>query len=284
MVKRFFQTLQSALYSPPFYKEQLTKPLGGAFRFYFVFLVGISLLHVLLTLPVFLGLQTGFKQTISQFVSSYPQELDVKVKNGTVSTTAHEPYIVALPPSDTSANQPKNAFVIDTKTPYSSKQFQTYDVLAWVTKDTVYYQDGEKQIKSFDLHQISNLHVNREIITDIWQKAQPYMVWVGPGLAFIVFIGLLLGGVFRLVYLLILAAIVILLGKITKQQLLFKQSYAVLLYAVTLPLIITAVLSILGAFNLFHGIAFSFTLLTLLSVIVNLFATPAQKRENNQLL
>lgn len=277
MIKRFFKTLQNSLYSPEFYTKQLDEPLGPAFGYYFVFILLLSLVQILLTLPVFFNTQADLKQTLNQSVSSYPTDLDITIKNGTVSTTAQEPYVLALPPSQASANQPKNALVIDTKTPYSSTQFDTYDTLSWVTKDTVYYEDGQGQIKSVDLHQISNLHVNKSIVTSVWQKAQPYMVWVAPGLALLLFIGFLLGGVLRLGYLLLIAAIIVLFGKIAKKQLRFKQSYTILLYAVTLPLIITSILGTLATFNIFHGIVFSFTLLTFLSVIVNLFP-PSKKK------
>lgn len=277
MIKRFFKTLQNSLYSPEFYKKQLDEPIGPAFRFYFIFILLLSIVQILLTLPVFFNVQADLKQTANQVVSSYPKDLDVTIKNGVVSTTAQEPYVIALPPSQASAKQPKNALVIDTKTPYSSTQFDAYNTLSWVTKDTMYYEDGQGQIKSVDLHQISNLHVNKPILTSIWQKTQPYMVWVAPGLALLLFIGFLLGGVLRLGYLLLLAAIIILFGKIAKKQLRFKQSYTILLYAVTLPLIVTSIIGVLATLNLFHGIVFSFTLLTFLSVIVNLFP-PSKKK------
>lgn len=114
---------------------------------------------------------------------------------------------------------------------------------------------------------------------DTWKKVQPYTVWIGPGIAILFFIVLLLGSVLRLGYLALLALLVMVFGKIVRKQLTFKQSYTVLLYAVTLPLIISTGLSILSFHNVFHGIALSFTVLTLLSVIVNLFASQKSKAE-----
>ena len=279
MLYRFFQTIKDSLYNPAFYKEQLTSSLRPAFAYYFLFILLLTVLQVLFTLPLFFNAQKDIKQTVSQLASSYPQELDVRITNGVVTTTAQEPYRIPVPPSESEANQPKNLLVIDTKTSYSSTQFLKYDTTAWLTKDTVYYQDGQGQIKSADLHQISDLHINKEIVMDTWKKVQPYTVWIGPGIAILFFIVLLLGSVLRLGYLALLALLVMVFGKIVRKQLTFKQSYTVLLYAVTLPLIISTGLSILSFHNVFHGIALSFTVLTLLSVIVNLFASQKSKAE-----
>ena len=271
MLKRFFLTVKDSIYNPSFYVSQLEKPLGAAFRYYFAFLFLLIIAQVVLTLPAFFQAQTDIKKTVTQLVNSYPKELDVTIKDGQVSTTAQEPYIIPLPPSESSTDQPKNAAVIDTKTAYSSQQFLAYDTLSWITKDTIYYQESEGQIKSADLHKISDLHVNHEIVMNVWKSVLPYTVWIAPVIALCAFVLFALGGIWRLAYLVILALIVILIGKIAGKQFQFKQAYGLLLYAVSLPLIITSAISVAAALTTFHGIAFSFTILTLLSVIVNLF-------------
>lgn len=268
---QFFEHIKNSIYSPEFYRNLPKSTLGKAFAFYFLFAFLLSFLQAAIMLPQLFGVQTEIDKVSKQLINTYPKDLEVRIKDGKVSTTVKEPYTVPLPPSASSADQPQNLIVIDTKTPYSSTQFREYDTITWLTKDSLFYKEGsdDTSIRSVDLKNVEEFTLNKTLLLTIKEKAQPFMIYVGPFLGVLLFIGLLFLSIFRLLYLALLALLLIILAKLSKRELKYAQAYTIALYVVTLPLILTTLLSLTQPYLHLNPLPFLFTILSLIVFYCN---------------
>jgi hypothetical protein len=216
------------------------------------------------------SLQPEMKSMLAKASTMYPKELEVKVKNGIVTTNVEEPYFIKTPTDDKDEVEP-NLIVIDTKTPFSVSQFDNYKSFVWVSKDAIYTKSQRNELKVYSLSKIDELTINKSMVDQLIAKVSPWLVIVIPVLSVLIIIGLFIGYVFRLVYLFFLALCIFLMTKVMRCPISYGQSYTVGLYAMTLSFI----LGILQFFIKGLNIPFLFTIIALIVVAVNLRSTPA---------
>ena len=101
---------------------------------------------------------------------------------------------------------------------------------------------------------------------------QPFFKFVAPILVLVVFVAMLLSFVLNLLYLLFGALLVLVMGKIMKQNFSYSTSYRICLHATTLPLIVGLAFSLLPIGG--SHIPFFSTVLLLVVVYVNFYKTP----------
>lgn len=269
----FFKNILNSLYSPSFYASIPQKTFGQAISY---FLLLILLLTVLKSAsPIYNYLSSGQKQVsnfLNQAINFYPEELKIKIKNGKVSTNVQEPYFIPLTLNLDRKTSSVNLAVIDTKTPFSTAQFNKYQTIAiaWITSDSVVTRDDKGQIRIYDLAQVSDLTINKQLVDTLLTKITPWFKLITPLVVTGILFGFFLLNALRLIYLLILAILVLLLTKIIKKPLSWRNSYKVGLYAMTLGFFVEIAL---GWFRL-SGFPFMFTLITLLVVLVNFLNIP----------
>lgn len=203
-------------------------------------------------------------------VDCFPKELEVNVTGGQLTSNQKEPYFIPTCKNLGMEND-QNLAVIDTKIPYSPEKFEEYKVGLWVTKDSIVYRENNLETRTYSLKQVQNFKLNKEAVDSFYKSASPYFKFIGPALLVISFIGIYLAYAFRLLYLLILGALIWLLSKVFKYALSFGQSYKIGLYAVTLGLIAELVINLTGRYTGFYGFPFMFTLISLGVVTMNLF-------------
>lgn len=266
----FLKTLQQSLYSPPFYKQILETRIKSGLLYYFLLVLLLSTIQILLSIPAYLDAQKQLTNTASQLISAYPIDLEFTINDGKLSTTAQEPYVIPIPPSSDSVDESANLLVINTQIPYSTEQFRDYDTLAWATRDMVYYQESKDDIRSVSYQNIDDFTLNKFLVESTYKNIQPYFVWIAPGIGIAHALGLLFWGGWRLIYLLLLAAFLLLVGKMFSSNLTWKQTFKLLLYIVTLPLLITTLLSVLQVLFPLPHIPWVFTTLTVLAFIANI--------------
>ena len=273
MIISFFRKIWWSIYSPEFYSQVLTKGRGKAFGYFFIL---ISILTLISAVPPIYGLATGFqpeiKKILSQASSKYPTELEVKIKNGTVTTNVSEPYFIQSP-SNNKQKENYNLAVIDTTTPFSVTQFDNYKSYVWISKDAIYTKSQGNELKVYSLSKVEDLTVNKKMIDSLYSKITPWLVVVVPILSVFLIIGLFIGYTFRLVYLFFLALCIFLLAKVLKRQLSYGDSYTIGIYAMTLSLLIGIVQFYIRELH----IPFLFTIVALVVVAINLRTIPTKK-------
>lgn len=270
---RFFDTLRSAIYNPDFYSKIKKTGLGQTLGYFFLLALTLTLINSLV-LSYELGIKVPeeIKKFISQTVSSYPQDLQISISSGQVSTNAEEPVFIPFPQLGTEQkiDSLNNLLVIDTKTPYSATQFDQYKTLFWLTKDSLFYQSREYDQRSVNLTDVKDFKIDRYFIENIVEKINPWLKLIGPILIAAVFIGLFIGFSFNLVYFLVLAVLIFFLGSIFKWGLNYSASYKIAVFSSTLSFLVDLVLFNTGIYTGFYGFPFLFTLISLCIATINL--------------
>ena len=268
--------IKSSIYSPSFYAEVQKKSLGSAFGYFFLLILLVSLIG---TFPVIFSFvtkgQNELKSIISDVKNKYPQELEVKIKDGVASTNVVEPYVIPMTSdmkNETTGLQ--NLLVIDTKTPFSITQYKKYNAAVWLTKDGVYYRSNNtEEVRSQPLEKFGNVTINKKYVDEMVGKISPWIKYLAPILLIVIIIGLFLFHMLRLAYLFFFALCALLLAKAMKKSLSYGTAYKVGLYAITLGFIVELFQWFLGMTN----IPFLFTVVSLIVVYINLKNQPATK-------
>lgn len=268
----FLQSLKSSVYDPKFYAGIKKQSLGQALKYFFFLILGLTILNTLI-LSYELGVKVPqeIRNFVSQMANSYPADLEVKIENGKVVTNAKQPFFIPFPQGENINNESLNNFlVIDTETPYSAPQFQQYKTLAWLTKDSLFYQNNDYSQRSIDLSDVQNVTINRSFVQNILNQISPWFNAIGPVLILTVFIGLYIGFIFNLIYFLLLAVLIYFLASIFKWGLNYGASFRTAIYASTLAFLVDLVIFNTGLWTGFFGFPFMFTLIALCVATINL--------------
>ncbi len=265
----FFSTVKNSIYSPEFYKGVTQRSLFSAILYFLLLSVLVTIIQSINPIVSFVTVgEREVQKFVSSTVNSYPQELEVKIQNGKVISNVTEPYFIPIPAyMDSGAkSEYRNIAVIDTKTPFSASQFNTYKTLAWVSSDTVFILgDNKGQIKTIDLSKTSDFKINKTIINSFVQKFSPLLKLLTPIVVIFVFFGILFLHLLRFVYLFFLALLLKLLFNLLKQPKSYGDSYKIGLYAMTTA----TIFGLLLGFVHFPGIPLSFTVITIIMVALN---------------
>ncbi len=262
------KTIGNSLYSPEFYAAVVKKSFKQSIIYFLLLILILSSIKVISLLnPLLFIVPNQLQGFATDIINCYPNDLEVNIANGQIYINAPEPYFIS--DCKNPANSQKIA-VIDTKTPVSNSQFDQYKAAAWVTKDSVIYKDSKYETKTYSFAQIKNYKLNKTVLNSYKNTITPYFKFVGPVLLLISFIGIYLSYAFRLIQLLIIAALILVSGKIFKQNISFGQSYKIGLYAITLGLVVDLIVSLTSIWTGFYGFPFMVTILTLAVVLVNI--------------
>ena len=148
----FFSSLTHSVYSPAFYAGLSRKTtMASVWYLLRVTLILFLLGALIILIPIVKNWDT-IDQSIQNALNVYPEDLVLTFQDGQMTSNQVEPYFIEskeIVPEQwredfmesTSGEFPKNIVVIDTVTPYTQEQFAAYDVLVWLSKDTVYIED-----------------------------------------------------------------------------------------------------------------------------------------------
>lgn len=263
----FLKTIGNSIYSPEFYAVVAKKSFKQSIGYFLLLILLLSLIRItalinplLITAP---GQLQGF---VADIVNCFPADFEINITNGQTNINAADPYFVS--DCKNPANSQKIA-VIDTKTPFSASRFAEYKVLAWITKDSVVFKNNQYETRTYSFAQIKNYKLNKTVLNSYQNAIAPYFKFIGPILLLLSFIGTYLSYDFRLIHLLIIAILILVLGKIFNQNISFRQSYKTGLHAITLGLLVDLLLGLTRAWTGFYGFPFMVTVLTLAVILVN---------------
>jgi len=256
---KFIQTVRDSIYNPSFYQTLNERTVGKSIRYFLLLSFVLALLSTVAIVPDIFAFLSP--KTVDEIVQTYPSDLEIRIKEGKVSTNQQEPYVLPGGFDDDKAN----LLVIDTKTPLESTQFAEYSTHVLLKQDFAIVADDQGG-RLIPLDAVKDFALSRAIIASWAEKFYPYLMPMAIGASLVLWLGLWIANLFTFIYLLLAALLVMLLGRMMKQKLSYKESYRVALYAVTLPLIIA---TLLGMFSI--GMPFlTYTLLLLVVVYANL--------------
>ncbi len=260
---RILQPLLESIYSPTFYQQIPHKPLTKALKYFFLLILFLTIIRIIFLLNLFLiVIPLKVNNIVRTSVNYFPDNLEIKIKNGQAFTNVKQPYFIKIPEIK---NNKEDLLVIDTKTPFSATQFNKFHSIMWLGKDTLFYRRNSSEINSFDLSKINNFTLNKLHLFALIERVTPYIKFIGPLLLVFTFLGIYASFSLRLIYLIFLAFLIWIVAKIFNQSLSYAQSYKVGIYGMTLGFLIEAIFSVF----FLNSFPFMFTLVTLIIISLN---------------
>lgn len=271
-MKEFFENIKKSIYSPAYYRELINKPFSFSFKYYLLFSLCFTLI---LTIPMSVRnipkLKAGIDSVSSSIIDKFPEELEVKIKDGQVSTNVTEPYYFKTPKefSDSvekeESSKFENLLVIDTQSGTDLNKFAEYKTIILLTdKNLVYYNNEKITVQS--LEKTGPITINKSEIKSFVSKINPYLnvfVSLFPALIFfVIFVGLLA----HYIYLFFGGLLILITAKIAKVDIGYWKAYQMGVHLMTLPIIVTTLVNLIPNFQ----IPFLFTILLVLGSFINL--------------
>lgn len=271
--RHFFTTVKESVYSPSFYSKVQNLTFGQALLYQLKLhglIYGILAIVGILFILFFSGLAPETLQPILDKI--YPNELELTIQDGELSSNVQEPYFIQVPGEWKSGPEAQESFqniaVIDTTTPFSLDAMHNYDAAVWISKEAVFTLQENGKMQAIDLTKAPNAKINREQI-DYWtgkllHAFKPILVVAIIFAALAATFGVLL---FRLFYNLFLALFVWILAKLMRVEWNYGTSYIAGLHLMTLSILLGLLLFLIPGVG---GFKFLFTLVALLVAGINM--------------
>ena len=275
---RFINQFQKSIYSPEFYAGLSEHPLSYSFRYFYSLILSLSfagaLFFAIFTAP---SIQYLLKELDQKALSYYPDGLIVTIQKGVISSNASDTYQIPLPPEWKPADDAtkeerdiRSLIVVDTKKNFTADIFNENKTAILVTKDAISYRiDGQIEVKPAS--ELPDLVITKTVISYYLGKLRPIIAVFIPLSTLVVFLGVFLFFHSSLLYLLFGALVIMLIARIRKMKIGFRDSYQIGLHAITLPLIIQSLLFLAG---FAYYVSFLFTLLLIIFVLINIQSIP----------
>ncbi len=264
----FIRTIADSIYNPAFYRQIIERPFSYSLKYFLGLAMTLTIVHAaIFSISALPPIRNFLSSAGENIIGFYPEELEVTIQQGNASTNVAEPYFIKIPASwnENGDSTIENLVVIDTKNDFSLDQFYQYRTAAWLTKDSlIFLKDSGIQIEP--LTKIENLTINQGQIRTLITRATPYLKFVTPVIFLVALFAILFSFVSKLLYVLLLALIILIIGKIKDVPLTYGKAYQIGLHAITLGLIVNLLPS---NFPLLH-IPFLFSILTIVVVAMNL--------------
>lgn len=268
-MKQLIEHIKQSVYGPAYYSELLTRPFSFSLKYYSALALFLALfLTIVSSIQLVPRVNQFARDFPTKFFAYYPDQLEVKIEKGIVSSNVVEPYFLPIPEEfkDSSGSEGgiNSLLVIDTKTPFSVAQFKKYKVAAWLSRDqiAVFNRNGSVRIEAFDTK--TELTINESALRGFEQRLRPFYQFAAQLSVIVIFLGLLIGFGVYFLYLLLGAVLILFLGRLLKQRFTYGASYRIGLHAITLPLLLDTILSL---FN-FPAIGFPFLMSAVMLAVV----------------
>ena len=276
-MQQFIEHIQKSIFSPEYYRELLTKPASYSWKYYWSFTMLLAVfMTIVSTVPLVPLVNSTLSDLSKNIIAYYPDELEVHIDKGVVSTNVSEPYYLAMPKimreHVATTTDLQYLGVIDTHAQVSVEQFKAYKAGFWISKEYLIADDGSGGIRISKFGPELTYTINKASMKSLVNTLQPFFKFVAPILVLVIFVAMLLSFVLNLLYLLFGALLVLVMGKIMKQNFSYSTSYRICLHATTLPLIVGLAFSLLPIGG--GSIPFFSTALLLIVVYMNFYKTP----------
>lgn len=273
-----FKKIGKSIYGAEFYKSLRTEKTGSSVKFYLKYSLLLSIVPAIVWSFIFMPNIKDFlnSENVSKFISIYPEELVLTIKDNKFSTNVTEPYTIALPgefkiapyksADGTEHEGYDNAVVIDTTLEsFPSDILKKNKTMAFVTKDSVILEkDGGLQVMLLSEYKDIAYELNK-------QKVEGWASWIALvlgklvyGLPLILLIGYFISYSAFLVALFLFALLVWLALAIKKVSGGYMYAYRVTIHAMVLGLLLDII------YFAFTMNTLNWLVLVILSIIVAL--------------
>jgi len=232
-LKAFFYVLFKSATSISYYKDLLKVPLGFSIKYLLILAVLASVIISIAIVP-----STAKKQIveIDKFtdgaIAFFPDDLVISIKNGELTMNRTEPFIV------------KGILAIDVNG--TIEDLDRYETAVLINSSNIVVRE-EGAIKAYPLKDMPDTQVTKDMIVGSAERIDGYLKYLPYALFALIFLveffyyfGM------KLLYLLIVAVLVMLIGRARGLSLGFSKFYQISLHAMTLPLVIEVVTGIVG--------------------------------------
>lgn len=208
----------------------------------FRFLLSILIISILLSIqPSYLfikeiyPLTRNLEKNITRFINEYyPENLEIKIEKGKVSTNVSEPYYVTLPQSlienpssfiDGKYAKTSKTRILAIDTKGSAEEFEAYQSLALLTQNNlIYYKSGNINIQS--LRDVNDLVINKnKVLSEMKKYNNKYNFQIiADSLMFILpFFLIIITFIFQITIYLLLSLMTLLMFKINSRNVRFSR-------------------------------------------------------------
>lgn len=273
----FFKQVVASIGDRSFYRGLKTGTTRDAVKYFAKLLVVVAVFISLF--PIFGGLGLYFwnkdqvENARTQIIQAFPEELELRVKNGVVTSNVPEPYAIPLPvewrmeQKGGEDRQVENLAVIDTTKSIDTADFAVYRTAMIIGRDEIGFASPDD--RKIQIHRIDDWDVDVLATRDSFGAFvdRSFQALRGVGVVFLVlsplfiFFGLF---VWNLLYLVFGAVIIWLAAKLHHTPLTYGESYRYGLHLMTLPVLLSC--PITGLFK----IPFVFTIVLFATAYWNL--------------
>lgn len=271
--KTWWYAFQKSCLSSKYYAHVLKARFSFSLLYLAVLLLIVSFVQAIVFLtPVLIinvGLISSLPTTLrSELETFYPSDLVVTIEDGRLRTNVEEPYIINVPSLENETFP--NFLTIDTTA--SIEDFPQYNTAILVTETAIAYTEeygspnGDDESASYTLDptayqysvqslaQVENVTLTREGYDQILTQLTPYLKYIPVfiivfSLVLILVVPFFLASfslLWQLFYLGFMSLVLWVIAKILGKQLKLGQLYQLGIHGLTLPIVITTVVSFFG--------------------------------------
>ncbi len=269
------ETIKASIYSPEFYQGLRGRRVGFSLKYFYSLVIPLALIltaaFAVQVVPRFFGFLHELRPALAEI---YPADLVIKIQKGQASINQTEPYLIPLPDflkhSVGADKSIENLLVVDTKTPFSVGQMRSYKALAWLSSDSVYFYRDNQSVQVEPLSRFPDGTLDKALALSLADQAANLSRWAIPfiilAILLFMFLGLIFGASFNLLYLFFAALLIWFISFIKKDNLGYWGSYRLGIHLMTLgvlcqaftllvrlpqpPFVFTAILLVMAWLNL----------------------------------
>ena len=277
-IKTFIHVLKNTFTKPSYYKEILKAPFSFSFKFFIFYFFLFAIISTIFVSINFLSkTQSYIRNLPAMLIEAYPEELELKIKNGEVSTNVKEPFKITVKEVEKVFEENKdnvlgakekdveNILVIDTSG--TMEDFEKYNTAVFITKKNIMYISDKGKYEIFPLSEVGDVTINRSMVEMVVGNLAPLLNFVFPGLVLFVFIGTFVFiPIGKMTYLLFFALVLWIIAKLMKYVLSFGKAYQMGLHLIVIT---TTLFGLLSLFKV--NITFPFfqtIILSILSIVI----------------
>jgi len=256
LLKTFFYSLKKSLFEPKYYKDITKTNFWFSFKYLWFLVFILTFIKSLTFTGSYLKnrpqIQPGINRFMNDAQTFYPRNLEIKIRNGQLSTNVKEPYIFDVEKNEWKKND-RHLLIIDTKG--SIENYPNYNTYILATKNAVVYPSKSRndQIEQTSVFYFRDLKhdftLNKNVYDNLLNIVRPYTLRAlffvdSIGLSFL-FLFLIFGSLFwtgGITFgLLFLTFFVWIVNLIFKKQYVYCSLYKMGMHAATWPILISEV-------------------------------------------
>jgi hypothetical protein len=252
-MRTFLYVFRNSIFSFSYYRDVLRVPFSFSFAYFWVFSVLFGLMLTILALSTIVPVLSPFLQRLETRAKNlYPNDLVIKVTNGTLTTNVAEPLrfpipyelLSETPPAVSDQNQ---TYLLTINTKGSPQDFEKSNSFVYVTANQFVVTDKNNSYRVYPLGEMGDFEITKSTANAFFDKIIPWFKFVPVALGLLLFFVFALAlPVSRLISLLFLTLVLSVCAQLLKLSLSYRQLYQLGLHALTLPTIIQVLMTLLG--------------------------------------